>query len=85
MTDTVEAVMQNLVPLVENGQIAPDATYHDTHIWGNTLGANTVVARSGLGVTASVVERAPDSTASFRDHNEARQASVLVPAEGGRG
>ncbi|MBV9661285.1 MAG: phosphodiester glycosidase family protein [Acidimicrobiales bacterium] len=53
MTASVEAVLQNLVPLVDNGQIAPDATYHDTHIWGNTLGANTVVARSGLGVTAS--------------------------------
>jgi hypothetical protein len=50
---SVEAVLQNLVPLVDNGQIAPDATYHDTHIWGNTLGANTVVARSGLGVTRS--------------------------------
>ncbi len=53
MTPSVEAVLQNLVPLVDNGQIAPDATYHDTHIWGNTLGANTVVARSGLGVTTS--------------------------------
>ncbi|HET9077235.1 MAG TPA: phosphodiester glycosidase family protein [Acidimicrobiales bacterium] len=53
MTPDVEAVLQNLVPLVDHGQIAPDATYHDTHIWGNTLGANTVVARSGIGVTSS--------------------------------
>ena len=53
MTPNVQAVLQNLVPLVDHGQIAPDATYHDTHIWGNTLGANTVVARSGLGVTAT--------------------------------
>lgn len=53
MTPDVVAVLQNLVPLVDNGQIAPDATYHDTHIWGDTLGASTVVARSGLGITSS--------------------------------
>jgi Phosphodiester glycosidase len=53
MTPLVGAVLQNLVPIVDNGQTAPDATYHDTHIWGATLGANTVVARSGIGVTAS--------------------------------
>jgi hypothetical protein len=52
MTPQVRAVLQNLVPLVDNGQTAPDATYHDTHIWGATLGANTVVARSGIGITA---------------------------------
>jgi hypothetical protein len=53
MTPQVTAVLQNLVPLVDGGQTAPDATYHDTHIWGATLGANTVVARSGIGVTAT--------------------------------
>lgn len=53
MTPKVEAVLQNLVPLVDQGHIAADATYHNTHIWGNTLGANTVVARSGIGVTAT--------------------------------
>ncbi len=52
MTPEVEAVLQNLVLLVNGGQAAPDATYHDTAIWGATLGASTVVARSGLGVTA---------------------------------
>jgi hypothetical protein len=52
MTPRVSAVLQNLVPIVDNGQTAPDATYNDTHIWGATLGANTVVARSGIGVTA---------------------------------
>ncbi len=52
MTPQVEAVLQNLVPLVDHGQAAPDATYNDTQIWGATLGANTVVARSGIGVTA---------------------------------
>ena len=53
MTPQVSAVLQNLVPIVDNGQTAPDATYNDTHIWGATLGANTVVARSGIGVTAT--------------------------------
>ena len=52
MTSDVEAVLQNLVLMVDNGQAAADATYHDTHIWGATLGASTVVARSGIGVTA---------------------------------
>lgn len=52
MTPQVSAVLQNLVPLVDHGQIAPDATYSDTRIWGATLGASTVVARSGIGVTA---------------------------------
>jgi hypothetical protein len=52
MTPRVRAVLQNLVPIVDNGRTAPDATYNDTHIWGATLGANTVVARSGIGVTA---------------------------------
>ncbi|MBV9659788.1 MAG: phosphodiester glycosidase family protein [Acidimicrobiales bacterium] len=53
LTPNVVAVLQNLVPLVDNGEMASNATYNDTHIWGNTLGANTVVARSGIGVTAS--------------------------------
>jgi hypothetical protein len=53
MTPGVRAVLQNLVPIVDNGQTASDATYNDTHIWGATLGANTVVARSGIGVTAA--------------------------------
>jgi hypothetical protein len=51
MTPQVSAVLQNLVPIIDNGQTAPNATYNDTHIWGATLGANTVVARSGIGVT----------------------------------
>lgn len=52
MTSRVVAVLQNLVPLVDHGQAASDATYNDARIWGATLGANTVVARSGIGVTA---------------------------------
>jgi hypothetical protein len=53
MAANVTAVMQNLVPIVDNGLPAPDATYADAQIWGATLGAHTVVARSGIGVTAS--------------------------------
>jgi len=53
MTPNVRAVLQNLVPLVDGGRIAPDATYHDSHLWGATLGSGTVVARSGIGVTAT--------------------------------
>ncbi len=53
MTPQVIAILQNLVPIVDNGQVAPDATYRDTRLWGATLGANTVVARSGIGITAS--------------------------------
>jgi len=53
MAPDVTAVLQNLVPIVDNGQTAPDATYNDAQIWGATLGSNTVVARSGIGVTAT--------------------------------
>ena len=53
MTPDVEAVLQNLVPIVDHGRPAPNATYNDAKIWGVTLGAGTVVARSGVGVTAT--------------------------------
>jgi hypothetical protein len=53
MTPDVRAVLQNLVPIVDRGQPAPAATYGDHRLWGATLGASTVVARSGIGVTAS--------------------------------
>ena len=48
----VASVLQNLVLLVNNGQIAPSATYTDNAIWGYTLGGGAVVPRSGVGVTA---------------------------------
>lgn len=53
MGPDVVAVLQNLVLLVDQGQIAPSATYNDSSVWGATLGAATVVARSGVGVTAN--------------------------------
>ncbi|HMC38389.1 MAG TPA: phosphodiester glycosidase family protein [Acidimicrobiales bacterium] len=53
MTPKVSAVLQNLVLMVDGGVLSPSATYNDTRVWGSTLGANVVVARSGVGVTAS--------------------------------
>jgi hypothetical protein len=53
MSPRVSDVLQNLVLLVDHGRLAPSATYSDTKLWGHTLGSNTVVARSGIGITAS--------------------------------
>jgi hypothetical protein len=53
MTPDVVAVLQNLVPMVDQGQVASSATHHDTAVWGATLNTSTVVARSGVGVTAN--------------------------------
>ena len=52
MAPGVESVLQNVVLLVDNGQLAPSATYTDNAIWGYTLGGGYVVPRSGIGVTA---------------------------------
>ena len=52
MTPQVVSVLQNVVLLVNHGQLAPSATYTDNAIWGYTLGGGYVVPRSGIGVTA---------------------------------
>jgi hypothetical protein len=52
MTPDVVAVLQNLVPMVDHGVVAASASYYDHAVWGNTLNTSTVVARSGIGVTA---------------------------------
>ena len=52
MAPSVESVLQNVVLLVDHGQLAPSATYTDNAIWGYTLGGGYVVPRSGIGVTA---------------------------------
>jgi len=52
MSPAVESVLQNVVLLVDHGQLAPSATYTDNAIWGYTLGGGYVVPRSGIGVTA---------------------------------
>lgn len=53
MTPDVTAVLQNLALLVDGGHLDPTASYSDTKLWGHTLGSNTVVARSGIGITSS--------------------------------
>jgi len=52
MSPNVESVLQNLVLLVNNGKLAPSATYTDNAVWGYTLGGGYVVPRSGIGITA---------------------------------
>lgn len=52
MTPQVQSVLQNVVLLVDNGHLAPSATYTDNAIWGYTLGGGYVVPRSGIGVTS---------------------------------
>jgi hypothetical protein len=52
LTPHVVAVLQNLVLMVDNGQVSPAATYNDNSVWGSTLGADVVVPRSGIGVTS---------------------------------
>jgi hypothetical protein len=52
MTPNVVAVLQNLVPMVDNGQVSPSATYDDASVWGTTIKTSIVVPRSGVGVTS---------------------------------
>ncbi|MGD0944735.1 MAG: phosphodiester glycosidase family protein [Acidimicrobiales bacterium] len=51
MTPDVVAVRQNLQLLVDNGQPVPGLNAYDTSTWGNTLGNQVYVSRSGIGVT----------------------------------
>jgi len=53
MTPSVVAVRQNLVLLVDNGQIAPAAYDANSAAWGATLGGGLYVWRSALGITAN--------------------------------
>ena len=52
MAPDVKAVRQNLVLLVDNGQLNPELREDDTTAFGATLGNNVYVWRSGVGVTA---------------------------------
>ena len=52
LAPTVKAVRQNLVLLVDNGQLNPEMREDDTTAFGATLGNNVYVWRSGVGVTA---------------------------------
>jgi hypothetical protein len=51
MTPQVVAVRQNLRLLVDNGQPVGGLNANDTSTWGNTLGNQVYVSRSGIGVT----------------------------------
>lgn len=52
MTSNVASVRQNLSLLVQNGAPVPGLNATTTTRWGNTLGNQVYVSRSGLGVTA---------------------------------
>ncbi len=52
MDPTIKAVRQNLVLIVDNGQLNPELQENDTTAFGATLGNNVYVWRSGVGVTA---------------------------------
>jgi hypothetical protein len=52
MAPDVKAVRQNLVLIVDNGQLNPEMREDDTTAFGATLGNNVYVWRSGVGVTA---------------------------------
>jgi len=51
MTSDVVSVRQNLDLLVDNGRPVPGLNANDTTHWGNTLGNQVYVSRSGVGVT----------------------------------
>jgi hypothetical protein len=52
MNSDIKAVRQNLVLIVDNGQLNPEMREDDTAAFGATLGNNVYVWRSGVGITA---------------------------------
>jgi hypothetical protein len=52
MAPDVVSVRQNLVPLVDDGQVNPTCQSGGTAQWGNTIGQAAFIHRSGFGVTA---------------------------------
>jgi hypothetical protein len=52
MGPDVVSVRQNLVPLVEDGQVNPTCQSGGTAQWGSTVGQVAFIHRSGFGVTA---------------------------------
>jgi hypothetical protein len=55
MTSDVASVRQNLVMLVDNGQVNPTCSSGGS-VWGATLGNNAFIDRSAFGVTADGAE-----------------------------
>jgi hypothetical protein len=56
MSPEVASVRQNLVPLVDNGQVNPTCETGGTAEWGSTIGQAAYIHRSGFGVTADGAE-----------------------------
>jgi hypothetical protein len=52
MTPNVASVRQNLVPLVDDGQVNPSCRSGGTAEWGSTVGQVAFIHRSGFGITA---------------------------------
>ncbi|MGH3718390.1 MAG: hypothetical protein ACRDRI_06005 [Pseudonocardiaceae bacterium] len=52
MEPDVASVRQNLVPLIDDGQVNPTCQSGGTAQWGNTVGQVAFIHRSGFGVTA---------------------------------
>jgi hypothetical protein len=56
MAPDVVSVRQNLVPLVDDGELNQTCATGGTKEWGTTIGQTAFIHRSGFGVTASGVE-----------------------------
>lgn len=56
MGPTVASVRQNLVPLVDGGQVNPTCATGGPKEWGDTIGQAAFIQRSGFGVTATGAE-----------------------------
>jgi hypothetical protein len=56
MDPTVASVRQNLVPLVDGGEVNPTCATGGAKEWGKTIGQSAYIQRSGFGVTASGTE-----------------------------
>jgi hypothetical protein len=56
MGPDVASVRQNLVMLVDGGQVNPTCATGGEKEWGNTIGQAAYVVRSGFGITASGAE-----------------------------
>ncbi len=52
----VASVRQNLLPLVDHGQVNPTCATGGEREWGSTVGQAAYIHRSGFGVTATGVE-----------------------------
>lgn len=56
MTPDVVSVRQNLVPLVDGGNVNPECASGGPREWGSTIGQAAYIDRSGFGVTADGTE-----------------------------